>query len=67
LAEEKLRLHRLLEHWIEHSKEHETSFREWAEKAEKMGLSSASASLAQAVRKMEEVVLSLQKACNETM
>lgn len=67
MAEEKLRLHRLLEHWIEHSKEHQISFTEWAEKAEKMGLSSASASLAQAVRKMDEVVQNLQKACKETV
>ena len=27
----------LLAHWIEHNKSHEEGFREWAEKAEKLG------------------------------
>ena len=27
----------LLAHWIEHNNSHEQSFREWAEKAEKLG------------------------------
>lgn len=66
LSQDKLRLNRLLEHWIEHSREHMASFNEWAERAEKLGLSSASTHIYEAVKKMEEVVQSLQKAYEET-
>ena len=62
MKEDRLRLEKLLEHWIEHSREHEESFREWAERAEEMGLSSAAAHLSEAVEGMEGVVRSLQRA-----
>lgn len=65
MEEDKLRLKKLLEHWIEHSREHEQRFREWAEKAETMGLKSVSPHLSQAVKRMEEVAKSLQTALDE--
>ena len=65
MEEDKRRLRHLLEHWVEHNKAHGESFREWAEKAEEMGLSSVSAQLSEAVKGMEEVVKSLQRALEE--
>lgn len=65
MGEDKLRLRKLLEHWVEHNKAHGESFREWAEKAEGMGLSSVAAHLSEAVKGMEEVVKSLQMALRE--
>jgi len=65
LEEDKLRLKKLLEHWIEHSREHEQRFREWTEKAEAMGLKSVSQHLFQAIKGMEDVAKSLQRALDE--
>jgi len=65
LEEDRLRLKKLLEQWIEHSSEREQRFREWAEKAEAMGLKSVSQHLSQAIKGMEEVAKSLQRALDE--
>jgi len=65
LEEDRLRLKKLLEHGIEHSREHEQRFREWTDKAEAMGLTSVSPHLSQAVNGMEEVAKSLQKALDK--
>ena len=65
MEEDRLRLKKLLEHWIEHSREHERRFREWTEKADAMGLKSVSQHLSQAVKEMEEVAKSLQRALDE--
>ena len=65
MEEDKLRLKKLLEHWIEHSREHEQRSREWTEKAEAMGLKPVSQHLSQAVKEMELVAKSLQRAIDE--
>ena len=65
MEEDKLRLKKLLEHWIDHSREHEQRFKEWAEKTEAMGLKPVSQHLSQAVNGTEEVAKSLQRALNE--
>jgi len=44
--EEMLRV--LLAHWIEHNNSHEEGFREWADKAEKLGKSEVSELIAKA-------------------
>lgn len=36
--EELERLKIMLEHWLEHNREHAQTYKEWAEKAEAMGL-----------------------------
>jgi len=65
LEKDRLRLKKLLEQWIDHSREREQRFREWAEKAEAMGLKPVSQNLSQAVKEMELVAKSLQRALNE--
>ncbi len=48
---EKLRI--LLNHWIEHNKEHSQEFREWAEKAKAFGEAETSADILEAAQGME--------------
>ncbi len=38
MSEERLRLKKLIEHWIEHNDEHSARFKESAEKASEIGL-----------------------------
>ena len=49
----------LLPHWIEHNDEHAASFREWAEKARKLGL--------EAVAEQIEVAVERMAACGQAL
>ena len=57
MEEEKLRLKKLIEHWVEHNDEHSTRFKESAKKAFEMGLHGVAEELkgaAEAGRKVSE-------------
>ncbi len=54
-SDEKSKLKTLLSYWIEHNREHSQEFREWAEKAKKMGEEEVAAEILQAVGNMDEV------------
>ncbi|NPA39407.1 MAG: hypothetical protein GXO57_03080 [Thermodesulfobacteria bacterium] len=59
-AKEKFK--KLVEHWIEHTKEHAEEFSRWAEKVESLGLGSeAKEVLNKASSLMQEVVKTLEK------
>jgi nickel/cobalt exporter len=54
-SDEKSKLRSLLAYWVEHNREHGEEFREWAEKAAKMGESEVAGEILQAVRHMDTV------------
>jgi hypothetical protein len=54
-SEEKSKLKIILEHWVEHNEEHSREFKEWAEKAKKMGEKEVAAEILQAVGNMDKV------------
>jgi hypothetical protein len=54
-SEEKSKLKIILEHWVEHNEEHSREFKEWAEKAKKMGEKEVAAEILQAVGNMGKV------------
>jgi hypothetical protein len=62
MSEEKLRLVKLVEHWIEHNDEHGNRFSEEAEKAENMGLKKAADEMRKAAEASKEVTSTLKKA-----
>ena len=53
--DEKDKLKTLLKYWIEHNQEHSEEFKEWAEKAEKMGEAEVGGEILQAVGNMDKV------------
>jgi pyridoxal biosynthesis lyase PdxS len=61
VSDEKARLKTLLSYWVEHNEEHSQEFREWAEKAKKMGETGVAGEILQAVRHMEKVSEILSK------
>jgi len=61
LSEERLRLRRLLEHWINHTHEHEETFREWSEKTKSDDLYPVSPQLSEAANIMAKVVAKLKE------
>ncbi len=60
---EKLKI--LLDHWIEHNKEHGEEFREWAEKARALGEAVVQQDMLDAAQHMNKASESLLKALEE--
>ena len=60
---EKLKI--LLDHWIEHNKEHGEEFREWAEKARALGEAVVQEDMLDAAQHMNQASESLLKALEE--
>ena len=60
---EKLKI--LLDHWIEHNKEHGEEFREWAEKAGDLGEATVQEEMLGAAQYMDKASESLLKALEE--
>ncbi len=54
-SDEKEKLKTLLKYWIEHNQEHSEEFKEWAEKADKMGEAEVGGEILQAVGNMDKV------------
>ncbi len=54
-SDEKSKLKTLLSYWIEHNEEHSREFKEWAEKAKKMGEEEVAEEILQAVGNMDKV------------
>ncbi len=59
VSDDKTRLKTLLSYWVDHNREHSQEFRDWADKAEKMGESQVSKDLLKAVGNMEKVTATL--------
>jgi nickel/cobalt exporter len=59
VSDDKTRLKTLLSYWVEHNREHSQEFRDWADKAEKMGEPKVSRDLLKAVGNMEKVTATL--------
>jgi nickel/cobalt exporter len=55
VSDDKTRLKTLLGYWVEHNREHSQEFREWADKAGKMGEGGVAKDLLKAVGSMEKV------------
>ncbi len=53
--DEKSKLRALLGYWVEHNREHGEEFREWADRAVRMGEVEVAGEIRQAVRHMESV------------
>ena len=60
--DERTKLKILLNHWIEHNKEHGQEFREWADKAKAFGEAEAYKEIRQAAQEMDKSSESLLKA-----
>ena len=60
---EKLKI--LLDHWIEHNKEHGDEFREWGEKARALGKAVVHEDMLDAAQNMDKASESLRKALQE--
>ena len=60
---EKLRI--LLDHWIEHNKEHGDEFRQWAEKARDLGEAVVQQDMLDAAQYMDKASESLLRALQE--
>ena len=59
---EKRKLRILLNHWIEHNREHAQEFGEWAEKAKSLGQATVHDDIMQAAQQMNKVNEFLLKA-----
>jgi nickel/cobalt exporter len=59
VSSDKTQLKALLEYWVEHNREHGQEFRDWAEKAEKMGEHEVAKDLLKAVGNMDKVTATL--------
>jgi len=53
-SDERSRLRLMMNHWIEHNREHCREFEEWAEKARRMGEEDVAGEIVRAVRVMED-------------
>ena len=62
MSEGRLRLQKLLEHWIEHNEEHLSRFREAADEASKIGATKVAKDIRSAAEKGTEVSKHLRKA-----
>jgi len=62
MSDEKLRLMKLIEHWIEHNDEHGARFEESAKQAAEMGLGAVAENLKAAAEKAAGVSEHLRKA-----
>jgi hypothetical protein len=54
-SDEKAKLKTLLEYWVGHNQEHSQEFREYAEKARRMGEGAVADEIMQAVENMDRV------------
>jgi rubrerythrin len=54
-SDDKEKLKTLLKYWIEHNREHSEEFKEWAEKAQKMGEGEVGGEIMKAVGNMDKV------------
>lgn len=61
-SDERAKLKILLNHWIEHNKEHGQEFREWAGRARGFGAAEAYKEMLQAAREMDKASGSLVQA-----
>ena len=52
--DEKAKLKKLLNYWVEHNREHSEEFREWADRAKAMGETEVAGEMLQAVREMDK-------------
>lgn len=52
----------LLQHWVEHTREHSSEFKEWAEKAKTHGHTAAHDEILKAIERMDRANESLVKA-----
>jgi nickel/cobalt exporter len=52
--DEKAKLKKLLNYWVEHNREHSEEFREWADKAKAMGETEVAGEMLEAVREMDK-------------
>jgi nickel/cobalt exporter len=59
VSDDKTRLKTLLSYWVDHNREHSQEFREWADKASKMGEGGVAKDLLKAVGDMEKVTATL--------
>lgn len=62
MSDEKLRLRKLIEHWLEHNDQHRARFEESAREAAEMGLEGVAQSLKAASKRAAEVSKFLQRA-----
>jgi hypothetical protein len=53
--DDRAKLKKLLNYWVEHNQEHGEEFKEWAEKARQMGEAEVAGEILQAVGNMEKV------------
>ncbi len=53
--DDRAKLKQLLSYWVEHNQEHSEEFKEWAEKARRMGEAAAAAEILEAVANMDKV------------
>lgn len=51
---EKEKLRVLLNHWVQHNREHAQEFRQWAEKAERLGQRTVSDDIIRAAQQMDK-------------
>jgi len=65
MSEKKLRLRKLIEHWIEHNDDHVKRFREAASEAKEIELKKVADILIEASRRSKEVSEILEKSLNE--
>ncbi len=65
MSEDRLRLIKLVEHWIEHNDEHAKRFREEAESAEEMKLEGVATEMINAVEASEKVSECLLRALKD--
>ena len=62
--DEKAKLRTLLNYWIEHNKEHNQEFREWASRAKEFGETEVSEEILTAAQEMDRANESLSRALN---
>jgi len=60
--DEKAKLQTLLNYWMEHNKEHNQEFREWASRAEEFGETEVSKEILAAAQEMDRANESLSRA-----
>jgi len=53
-SDERTKLKILLDHWVEHNREHSREFSEWAEKARALGETGVSEDMLQAAQEMDK-------------
>jgi len=62
MADERMKLSTMLNYWMEHNKEHSQEFREWADKAKRLGEVKVSEEILAAAQEMDKSNESLFRA-----